>query len=62
MADTVSKMKLPLHTNILELGCGTGLFGEAVSKKGYTNLDGLDGSEEMLKRAEAKGMYNHLGV
>jgi len=43
---------------ILDAGCGTGLVGEELVKKGYTRMDALDYSREMLEEAERKKIYN----
>lgn len=43
----------------LDLGCGTGLMGEALRPL-CTTLTGWDISTEMLRAAEAKGIYDHL--
>ncbi len=43
---------------ILDAGCGTGLVGEELAKKGYTRMDALDYSKEMLDEAERKNIYN----
>ena len=48
-----------LHYDILDLGCGTGLAGEALIDLAKT-LVGIDLSKEMLKIAEAKNIYNRL--
>lgn len=45
---------------ILDLGCGTGLVGQALAAHGFTQLDGLDISPGMLAEAEAKGIYARL--
>ncbi len=45
--------------DILDLGCGTGLAGEALIGLART-LVGVDLSKEMLKIAEAKNIYNRL--
>ena len=45
---------------ILDLGCGTGLSGVALSKAGFTSIDGWDPSPKMLKRAEALHVYRVL--
>ena len=45
---------------ILDVGCGTGLVGEELQKYGCKNIDGADLSAEMLKLAEAKGIYGSL--
>ena len=42
---------------VLDLGCGTGLVGEALARKGFKNIVGLDISPEMIKQAAAKGVY-----
>jgi predicted TPR repeat methyltransferase len=47
------------HFDILDLGCGTGLAGEALIDLAKT-LVGIDLSKEMLKIAEAKNIYNRL--
>lgn len=45
---------------ILDAGAGTGLVGEELNKRGYTRLDALDYSREMLEEAEKKGVYRRL--
>ena len=45
--------------DILDLGCGTGLAGEALIGLAK-NLVGIDLSKEMLKLANAKNIYNRL--
>ena len=45
--------------DILDLGCGTGLAGEALIDLAK-NLVGIDLSKEMLKLASAKNIYNRL--
>ncbi len=42
---------------ILDAGCGTGLVGEELAKRGYTRMDALDYSKEMLVEAEGKKVY-----
>ena len=45
--------------SVLDLGCGTGLFGIEVS--GLCNrLEGLDISGNMLRKAEDRGLYDRL--
>jgi predicted TPR repeat methyltransferase len=48
-----------LHFDILDLGCGTGLVGEALIDLAKT-LVGIDLSKEMLKIAQAKNIYHRL--
>ena len=45
--------------DILDIGCGTGLMG-ALLKPHAKKLIGLDLSSEMLKQANAKGIYDEL--
>lgn len=45
---------------VLDAGCGTGLAGEILSALGYAPLVGIDMSEGMLARAEARGVYAAL--
>ncbi len=45
---------------ILDFGCGTGVSGLALAEHGIGPLHGTDISSEMLKHAEAKGIYERL--
>lgn len=45
---------------ILDFGCGTGLSGLALSLSGFTTIDGMDLTQEMLDIAAAKGLYRSL--
>lgn len=45
---------------VLDIGCGTGLAGLAVAAKGFSSLDGIDISPEMLGEADKKGIYGSL--
>ena len=56
MAEAVEDIGAPL----LDLGCGTGLSGEAFRAAGFSAIDGTDFSEEMLGFAETKGVYRQL--
>ncbi|QBF31705.1 class I SAM-dependent methyltransferase [Thalassococcus sp. S3] len=49
-----------LSAPILDFGCGTGLSGLALRLAGFEVIDGLDLSADMLKVAEAKGIYRTL--
>ena len=46
---------------ILDLGCGTGLCGQAVSSMA-SRLDGVDLSPQMLAKARQRAIYNELAV
>ena len=45
---------------VLDVGCGTGLVGEALQGEQAWVLDGLDISPEMLDQARSKGHYRDL--
>ena len=45
---------------ILDAGCGTGIVGALLHKDGYSNIEGLDYSPQMLAQAERKGIYTAL--
>lgn len=45
---------------ILDVGTGTGLVGENLCGRGYTRIDALDISQEMLDIAKEKNIYNKL--
>ena len=42
---------------IIDAGTGTGIVGAALAKLGYTNIDALDISQEMLNEAAKKKVY-----
>ncbi|MGK6316269.1 methyltransferase [Neorhizobium sp. DT-125] len=46
--------------NTVDLGCGTGLFGAEIRDR-TGRLEGFDLSLNMLAKAEAKELYDHLG-
>ena len=52
VADLIRTHTLNGH-HLLEMGCGTGVHAENLSRMGYDIL-GVDRSESMLKRAEAR--------
>ena len=57
LAALVSDKAAPL----LDLGCGTGLSGEAFREAGFTTIDGTDFAAEMLSHAGGKaGLYRTL--
>lgn len=45
---------------LLDAGCGTGLSGPYLAALGYTEIDGLDMSPEMLALAIGRGVYRNL--
>ena len=53
MFDHISDSNAP----ILDFGCGTGVSGQALKLTGFSAIDGMDPSSEMLEVANQKGVY-----
>ncbi len=49
-----------LTAPILDFGCGTGLSGLALKLAGFSTIDGVDLSPEMLDGARSKQVYRNL--
>ena len=47
-------------SSIIDIGCGTGLVGQELKATGYTHIDGIDISEEMLNIARPRAIYGNL--
>ena len=45
---------------IVDLGCGDGAVGDALHKRGLSNLTGADISDGMMEFAEKRGIYKAL--
>lgn len=45
---------------VLDAGAGTGIMGEILTSLEFSNLTGLDASEQMLARAASNGKYQQL--
>lgn len=50
------------NARLIDLGCGTGLAGEALSALGYKYIDGVDFSPEMLAVAKSRDCYATLAI
>ncbi|XP_072045685.1 methyltransferase-like protein 27 [Amphiura filiformis] len=48
------------NARILDCGAATGQTAEEIIKLGYTNIDGLDMSMDMLRVAERKGLFKNI--
>jgi predicted TPR repeat methyltransferase len=46
--------------HILDIGCGSGLSGLALSDSGFKNIDGCDFSPAMLEKAKSTNVYRKL--
>ena len=44
----------------LDFGCGTGLTGQALKKRGVGSITGIDASQGMLSKAAEKNSYDEL--
>ena len=47
---------------VLDAGCGTGLAGAELAKRGFETVDGMDISPEMLGIAREKNAYRDLRI
>ncbi len=56
MAEHIDQKQTP----ILDFGCGTGLSGLALSLAGFTVIDGMDPSADMIARAQDKRVYRSV--
>ena len=54
------RMNLPKDAEILDVGCGTGLIGRLLARDGFTNITGIDASDNLLSVAQAEGNYKEL--
>uniref|UniRef100_A0A8I5ZPD6 Methyltransferase like 27 n=1 Tax=Rattus norvegicus TaxID=10116 RepID=A0A8I5ZPD6_RAT len=52
----------PHDALILDVACGTGLVAVELQARGFLQVQGVDGSPEMLKQARARGLYHHLSL
>jgi predicted TPR repeat methyltransferase len=55
----IKDSKFDLLGSIMDLGCGTGLFGMEI-KQFCEHLEGVDLSQKMLEKAKGKDVYNKL--
>jgi len=47
---------------VLDFGCGTGLSGLALTLAGFSTIDGVDLSPDMIAKAQAKRLYRALST
>jgi ubiquinone/menaquinone biosynthesis C-methylase UbiE len=52
--------RVSLTSPILDAGCGTGLVGLEIARKGFSNVIGIDVSKNVLKEAASKAVYTNL--
>jgi predicted TPR repeat methyltransferase len=59
LAQLLQRLGADSAASVLDLGCGTGLMAQQLSRPGRV-IDGVDLSPRMLERARAKGLYRDL--
>ena len=59
-AQILNRLLPDLAATILDVGTGTGLVGKELSSYGYSQIDGIDYSADMLKVARKTGHYQRL--
>lgn len=57
---TLLEEHLAAGTQVLDVGCGTGLLGTALRERADVTLHGLDISSVSLDQAASRGIYQHL--
>lgn len=62
VAQLLSERLPSTEASIFDIGCGTGLTCVYLAQKGYTNLDGIDLSPDMVRVAGQRGIYRELLV
>jgi len=62
IAQLLSEYLPDTGASVFDIGCGTGLTSALLSKKGYTQLDGIDLSPEMVAVAGERQIYRELLV
>merc|ERR1712071_29428 len=55
-------LNLDKNTRILDVLAGSGLVAKLLSPHGYTNIDAIDGSEDMLSLAKKEESYKNFYV
>ncbi len=48
------------QASVLDLGCGTGLAGHKLAELGFTTIDGLDLSPDMMQVAARRNVYRQF--
>ena len=59
-AKALAEVCLEKSLSVVDIGCGTGLVGVELRKFGFTTIDGLDISPEMMAIAKEKSVYRQL--
>ncbi|TRY67353.1 hypothetical protein TCAL_03289 [Tigriopus californicus] len=59
LVDEFLSLKLDKNVKILDVACGAGNVPYILKDHGYTNIDGLDPSDGLLKAAQTKSLYKN---
>lgn len=62
IAQMLAERLVDTESNIFDIGCGTGLTSVFLAEQGYSNLDGIDLSPDMVCVAGQRGIYRELLV
>jgi len=62
IAQQLSEHLTKTDAAVFDVGCGTGLTCVYLAEKGYSNLDGIDLSPDMVRVAGQRGIYRDLLV
>ncbi len=60
VADLLARHLVARDAAVLDVGCGTGLAGHNLATHGFSVIDGIDVSPEMMQVAERRGIYRHF--
>lgn len=47
-------------SEVMDMGCGTGLVGQYLKERGFTKVTGVDASAGMIEKARTKNVYSEL--
>jgi predicted TPR repeat methyltransferase len=62
VADLLAEHVPDRSASVVDLGCGTGVSGVRLAQHGFTAIDGVDISPEMLAVASGRGVYRRAIV
>ena len=60
IAKILSEQLSDSRASVLDVGCGTGLTCRLLAESGFSQLDGIDLSQEMIEVARERGIYRNL--
>jgi len=60
IAKILSEQLPDTRASVLDVGCGTGLTCRLLAESGFSQLDGIDLSQEMIEVARERGIYRNL--